>query len=253
LRSKHNRKTIISFTALAQQILVTALTVPPTGLLFEKIDKRFGGLFALRRVSLEITPGECVVLAGRNGSGKTTLLRIAARIVRPTAGKLSFPGASSEVAGNSPGYVAHTTMVYDELSAEENLVLFAKLQNVPQPTACAEELLREVGLYDRRASLVRTFSRGMRQRIAIARALVHRPSVLLFDEPATGLDPLGISWLAKTLGEVTRAGCTVIMSLHGESEISALATRAVQLDAGSVVADTKTGASLHSILTFGGA
>jgi heme exporter protein A len=233
---------------------VTALTVPPTGLLFEKIDKRFGGLFALRRVSLEITPGECVVLAGRNGSGKTTLLRIAARIVRPTAGILSFPGTSSEAAGNSrPGYVAHTTMVYDELSAEENLVLFAKLQNVPQPAACAEELLREVGLYDRRASLVRTFSRAMRQRIAIARALVHGPSVLLFDEPATGLDPLGISWLAKTLGEVNRAGCTVVMSLHGESEISALATRAVQLDAGSVVADTKTGASLHSILTFGGA
>jgi ABC-2 type transport system ATP-binding protein len=93
----------------------------------------------------------------------------------------------------------------------------------------------------------------MRQRIAIARALIHRPSVLLFDEPATGLDPLGISWLAKTLGEVNRSGCTVVMSLHGESEISALATRAVQLDAGSVVGDTKTGASLHSILMFRGA
>jgi heme exporter protein A len=233
---------------------VTSLTLPPTGLRFENIDKRFGGLFALRRVSLEIAPGECVVLAGRNGSGKTTLLRIAARIVRPTAGKLSFPGASTESSGNGrPGYVAHATMVYDELSAEENLVLFAKLQNVPRPAARAEELLREVGLYERRGSLIRTFSRGMRQRIAIARALVHRPSVLLFDEPATGLDPLGISWLAKTLGEINRSGCTVIMSLHGESEISALATRAVQLDAGSVVADTKSGASLHSILTFGGA
>jgi heme exporter protein A len=228
-------------------------TLSPTGLLFENIDKRFGGLFALRRVSLEIAPGECVVLAGRNGSGKTTLLRVAARIVRPTAGKLSFPGASSESAGNGrPGYVAHTTMVYDELSAEENLILFAKLQGVSQPAARAEELLREVGLYERRTSLVRTFSRGMRQRIAIARALVHRPSVLLFDEPATGLDPLGISWLAKALGEVNRSGCTVVMSLHGESEISALATRAVQLDAGSIVADTKSGASLHSILTFGG-
>ena len=233
---------------------MTSLTLPPTGLRFENIDKRFGGLFALRRVSLEIAPGECVVLAGRNGSGKTTLLRIAARIVRPTAGKLSFPGASTESSGNGrPGYVAHATMVYDELSAEENLVLFAKLQNVPRPAARAEELLREVGLYERRGSLIRTFSRGMRQRIAIARALVHRPSVLLFDEPATGLDPLGISWLAKTLGEINRSGCTVIMSLHGESEISALATRAVQLDAGSVVADTKSGASLHSILTFGGA
>lgn len=233
---------------------MTSLTLSPTGLRFENIDKRYGGLFALRRVSLEIAPGECAVLAGRNGSGKTTLLRIAARIVRPTAGKLSFPGASSDSAASGrPGYVAHTTMVYDELTAEENLVLFAKLQNVPQPAARAEELLREVGLYERRSSPVRTFSRGMRQRIAIARALIHRPSVLLFDEPATGLDPLGISWLAKALGEVNRSGCTVVMSLHGESEISALATRAIQLDAGAVVADTKSGASLHSILTFRGA
>jgi len=232
---------------------VSTLALPPTGLRFENIDKRYGGLFALRRVSLEIAPGECVVLAGRNGSGKTTLLRIAARIVSPTAGKLSFPGAVGDSAAGRPGYVAHTTMVYDELTAEENLVLFASLQDVPNPTARAEELLREVNLFERRDSVVRTFSRGMRQRIAIARALIHRPSVLLFDEPATGLDPLGISWLAKTLGDVNRSGCTVVMSLHGESEVSALATRAVQLDAGAVVADTKTGASLRSILSFGGA
>jgi len=233
---------------------VTPPRLPPTGLRFENIDKRYGGLFALRRVSFAIAPGECVVLAGRNGSGKTTLLRIAAQIVKPTAGKLTFPGASAESSTNGrPGYVAHTTMVYDELTAEENLVFFAKLQNVESPVARAEELLREVGLIERRDSLVRTFSRGMRQRIAIARALVHRPSVLLFDEPATGLDPLGISWLAKTLGEINRSGRTVVMSLHGESEISALATRAVQLDAGSVIADTQFGASLHSILTFGSA
>jgi heme exporter protein A len=233
---------------------VTSPRVPPTGLCFEHIDKRYGGLFALRRVSFEIAPGECVVLAGRNGSGKTTLLRIAAQIVKPTGGKLSFPGANSAPsASGTPGYVAHATMVYDELTAEENLLLFARLQNVENPAARAEELLREVGLIDRRHSLVRTFSRGMRQRIAIARALIHRPSVLLFDEPATGLDPPGIAWLANSLRELNRAGCTVVMSLHGESEISALATRAVQLDAGSVVADTKFGASLHSILTLGSA
>jgi len=233
---------------------VTPLSVPPTGLRFESIDKRYGGLFALRRVTFEIAAGECVVLAGRNGSGKTTLLRIAAQIVKPTAGKLTFSGSGSALSlKGRPGYVAHTTMVYDELTAEENLMLFARLQYVESPADRAEELLREVGLYDRRDSLVRTFSRGMRQRIAIARALIHRPSVLLFDEPATGLDPLGITWLANSLREVHRTGCTIVMSLHGESEISALATRAVQLDAGSVVADTNSGAFLHSILTFGGA
>jgi heme exporter protein A len=223
-----------------------------SGLRFENIDKRYGGLFALRRVSLEIAAGECVALAGRNGSGKTTLLRVAARLVRPTGGKIFFPGAEETDAHGRPGYVAHAAMVYDDLSAEENLILFAKLQNVPAAKARVEELLREVGLYERRGSLVRTFSRGMRQRVAIARALVHRPSLLLFDEPATGLDPLGISWLAKALGKVHRAGCTVVMSLHGESEVSALATRAVQLDAGSVVADTKDVASMRGILTFAG-
>lgn len=223
-------------------------TITPTGLTFNNIDKRYGGLFALRRISLEIFAGECVVIAGRNGSGKTTLLRIAARLVRPSAGTISFTDPA-----NRPGYVAHATMVYDELTAHENLVLFAKLQNVSQPAQRAEELLHSVGLFDRRDSRVRTFSRGMRQRMAIARALVHRPSVLLFDEPSTGLDPLGITWLAKTLAEIHRAGCTVVMSLHGESEISAIATRAIQLDAGSIVADTSTGAAFYSIITCGGA
>ncbi|HEV2101755.1 MAG TPA: ATP-binding cassette domain-containing protein, partial [Candidatus Acidoferrum sp.] len=134
----------------------------PTGLRFESIDKRYGGLFALRRVTFEISAGECAVLAGRNGSGKTTLLRIAGQIVRPTAGKLSFPGSVAASDGNSrPGYVGHSTMVYDELTAEENLLLFARLQKVESPAVRAEALLREVGLYDRRTSLVRTFSRGM--------------------------------------------------------------------------------------------
>jgi heme exporter protein A len=222
----------------------------PTGLRLANIHKRYGHLYALRRLSLEISPGECVAIAGRNGSGKTTLLRVAARLVRPTEGALNFLGAQRNP---RPGYVGHATMVYDELSAEENLILFAKLQNVPQPAARAEELLREVGLHDRRSSLVRTFSRGMRQRLAIARALVHRPGILLFDEPATGLDPIGISWLAQSLTQLNRDDCTILMSLHGESEISALATRAIRLEAGSLVADTNSGASLHSILTFGGA
>jgi heme exporter protein A len=222
---------------------------PAVGLRFDQIDKRYGGLYALRSVSLEIAAGECVTLAGRNGSGKTTLLRIASRLVRPSAGSVSFPDAATPSAVR-PGYVAHSTMVYDELTAEENLILFARLQNVDQPAARAEALLQELSLYDRRNSLVRTFSRGMRQRIAIARALLHRPSILLLDEPATGLDPFGFTWLSDTLRELSASGCTIVMSLHGESEISALATRGVRLDAGKIVADTKSGASLHSILTF---
>jgi heme exporter protein A len=234
---------------------LTLPAISPVGIRFENIDKRYGGLYALRRVSLEIAAGECVVLAGRNGSGKTTLLRIAARLVRPSSGTLTFltnkQGAVAKL--SQEGFVSHATMVYDELTAEENLLLFAQLLGIVEPTARAGTLLEEVGLTDRRNSLVRTFSRGMRQRVAIARALLNEPSILLLDEPATGLDPQGVTWLAKTLRGMRDAGRTILMSLHGESEISALATRAIRLEAGSVIADTRTGASLPSILTFAGA
>ena len=232
---------------------MTAAAFSPTGIGFKNIDKRYGGLYALRRVSLEVAPGECVVFAGRNGSGKTTLLRIAARLVRASSGEVKYQnGKGEDSAVAAIGFVAHATMVYDELTAEENLLLFARLQGIAEPAARAEALLREVGLLERRGSQVRTFSRGMRQRVAIARGLLNQPSVLLFDEPATGLDPQGITWLAESIRQMRDAGRTILMSLHGESEISALATRAIRLDAGSVVADTKAGASLRSILTFAG-
>jgi heme exporter protein A len=227
----------------------------PAGIRFENIEKRYGGLYALRRVSLEVAAGECVVLAGRNGSGKTTLLRIAARLVRPSSGSVTFldSGKGPMQGASRAGFVGHGTMVYDELTAEENLVLFAHLLGIAEPAVRAGILLEEVGLSDRRGSLVRTFSRGMRQRMAIARALLNQPGVLLLDEPATGLDPQGVSWLAETLRQMRDAGRTIVMSLHGESEISSLATRAVRLEAGSVMADTRTGGSLSSILTFVGA
>ena len=224
----------------------------PVGLRFENIDKRYGGLLALRGVSLTIGAGECVVFAGRNGSGKTTLLRIAARLVRPSRGELSFTGAPSGQEDNAmrPGFVAHATMVYDELTAEENLLLFARLLGTARPQNRVEALLQEVGLSDRRASRVRTFSRGMRQRVAIARALLHEPGVLLLDEPATGLDTQGVAWLAEAIRRLRDSGRTILMSLHGESEISSLGTRAIRLDAGSIAADTRTGATFRSILTF---
>jgi len=235
--------------------MVTPPEARRIGLRFENVDKRYGGLYALRRVSLEIAPGECVAFAGRNGSGKTTLLRVAAQLVRPSAGKLTFSPAQTAMcpATKNTGFVAHATMVYDELTAEENLLLFAKLLEIPEPAKRVESLLRDVGLFERRDSLVRTFSRGMRQRVAIARALLHDPSVLLLDEPSTGLDPQGVTWLAETLWRLHGAGSTILMSLHGESEISALATRGIRLDAGAVVADSRDGASLRSILTFASA
>jgi heme exporter protein A len=234
---------------------VTLTSFSPTGIRFENIDKRYGRLYALRHVSLEIAAGECAVLAGRNGSGKTTLLRIAARLARPSAGSITFLNSAKDTTAGMPqiGFVAHATMVYDELTAEENLLLFARLLGIAEPVARAETLLGEVGLTDRRGSLVRAFSRGMRQRVAIARALLNEPAVLLLDEPGTGLDSQGVTWLAETLRRMRDAGRTILMSLHGESEISSLATRALRLEAGAIMADTQTGGSLHSILTFAGA
>src|SRR5437868_4623808 len=171
------------------------------GLRFENIEKRYGGLYALRRVSLEVAPGECVALAGRNGSGTTTLLRIAAQLVRPSSGKVAFhPADNSNGASRlQTAFVAHATMIYDDLTVEENLLLFARLQGIAQPAKRVAALLYDVGLLERRQSLVRTFSRGMRQRAAIARALLDEPGVLLLDEPATGLDPQGVRWLVQTL------------------------------------------------------
>jgi heme exporter protein A len=234
---------------------VTPTVFSPTGIRFENIDKRYGGLYALRRVSLEISAGECVVFAGRNGSGKTTLLRIAAQLARPSSGTVSFLSGGEEGSGTLPpaGFVAHATMVYDELTAEENLLLFARLQGIAEPAARAEALLQDVGLAERRNSLVRTFSRGMRQRVAIARALLNEPAVVLLDEPTTGLDPQGASWFAQTLRRLRDSGRTILMSLHGESEVSTLATRAIRLDAGAVVADTRSGANFRSILAFANA
>jgi heme ABC exporter ATP-binding subunit CcmA len=218
---------------------------------FEKVDKRYGAVYALRNLTLAIAPGECVVLAGRNGSGKTTLLRIASGLTRPTRGALSFSGVPEDQSAKA-GFVAHASMVYDELTAQENLLFFAKLLGVAHRQERVQELLREVGLSDRKDSPVRTFSRGMRQRIAIARALLANPTLLLFDEPATGLDPEATTWLTGHLAKLRDSGCTIVMSLHGESELARLATRAVRLDAGSVVADTRSGATFQSVFSFAG-
>jgi heme exporter protein A len=218
---------------------------------FEKVDKRYGAVYALRNLTLAIGAGECVALAGRNGSGKTTLLRIASSLTRPTRGSLSFSGIS-EKQNPQTGFVAHSTMVYDDLTAEENLLFFATLQGVANREERVAELLCEVGLGERRDSLVRTFSRGMRQRVAIARALLASPSLLLFDEPATGLDVEGTAWLIEHLRKLRDSGRTIVMSLHGDSEVARLATRAVLLEAGSVAADTRTGAMFQSVFSVVG-
>ena len=221
---------------------------------FSGIEKRYGMRMALRGVSLEIGAGECVALVGHNGSGKTTLLKITALLARPSRGELTFSaGAAALSTGDVKhriGMVAHHTLVYDELTAEENLVFFAKLFNLPDPVARARQSLAPVGLARRANDLVRTFSRGMRQRLAIARALLASPQLLLFDEPAAGLDPEGQQWLGATLANLHAAGCTIVMSTHGRNETQGSVTRAIRLEGGEVTHDSGPHGDPYGVLAM---
>lgn len=221
---------------------------------FRDVEKRYGMRLALRGVNLSISEGECVALVGHNGSGKTTLLKIAAQLTQPTSGNVTFHSGETPVAldevKSQVGMVGHQTLLYDELTAEENLIFFAKLFGLPDPTGKARAALEPVGLASRASDLVRTFSRGMRQRLSIARAMLASPGLLLLDEAGTGLDPEGQHWLASAIRRLRDSGCTILMSTHGRNETQTAVTRAVRLESGKVTHDSGVGGDPLKILVL---
>src|SRR5690242_5721501 len=198
--------------------------------------KFYGDYPALRNVQLEATAGSCLALIGRNGAGKTTLLRTVAGFSRPGKGEIKIFGYAPRNTGarRRIGFIGHGISVYDELSAVENLMLFGKLYGLPDPHRSALEWLERTGLERVKNGLVREFSRGMRQRLAVARAFLHEPSVLLLDEPFTALDDKAIAVLQRLLREALAAGKTIVMSTHQLREALELSSHVALLIRGQV-------------------
>lgn len=200
------------------------------------IWKFYGDYAALRDITLNIEPGTCTALLGRNGAGKTTLLRTIAGLSRSAKGKISIYGDDVRTPATRArlGVLGHAIGIYDELSAMENLRLFAGLYDLKDVDASAMRWLERVGL-DRVANgLVREFSRGMRQRLAVARAFLHDPQVLLLDEPFTSLDDRAIAVLQTVLKGALADGKTVVMSTHQLREALELATHVVLINRGKM-------------------
>ncbi|MGH9719384.1 MAG: heme ABC exporter ATP-binding protein CcmA [Bryobacteraceae bacterium] len=198
--------------------------------------KFFGDYAALREINLAVEPGTCLALLGRNGAGKTTLLRVIAGFSRAGRGDVRiFGGEARDLATRRRiGVLGHGIAVYDELSAYENLTLFARLYGLDDPPGRAAEWLERVGLTRVKDGLVREFSRGMRQRLAVARAFLHAPSLLLLDEPFTSLDDRAIAVLQAVLRDAVARGCTIVMSTHQLREAMELATHVALLVRGKL-------------------
>ncbi|AFZ74261.1 ABC transporter ATP-binding protein [Natronobacterium gregoryi] len=204
------------------------------------VTKRFGTHVGVDDVSVGLEGGETAVLFGANGAGKTTLIRMLASLSRPTEGEIEI-GSEPLVGGNAAvrsrlGVVAHETMLYEELTARENLRLHARLHGVD--AAVCDDLLETVGLADRGGERVAGFSHGMSKRVSLARALVHDPDLLLFDEPYTGLDQTSLKRVAAVLEDLEDR--TVLAATHDLERGYRLADRVLFMNDGRLVGDLET-------------
>ena len=218
-------------------------------LTFTEVTCDFGRRRALNKVSLTCRAGQLLAVLGPNGAGKSTLLAVAATLLRPSSGHVLYGGRAA-AQGGAPlrgriGLLAHDLFIYPELSAAENLSFFARLHDVADAVSVVERALQRSGLGDRRAEPVSGFSRGMRQRLAIERALLHAPRLVLLDEPFTGLDDAGVVQTRARLAAVRDAGAIVLVTTHDFESIEPIADTAVVLSSGRVAHLERSGAGLR--------
>lgn len=196
----------------------------------KKLTKSFGTLYALRGIDLQISRGTFLTIFGPNGAGKTTFLRILATLSRASSGRILIDGKplkhQAEAVRRRLGVIAHATFLYDELTAVENLRFYGKMFDLKDIAGRSEQVLEDVGLGSRKNDLVRTFSRGMQQRLSIARAMLHDPDILLLDEPYTGLDQHAAKMLTDWLARLRSENRTIIMVTHELDSGITLAERA---------------------------
>lgn len=213
----------------------------------QKLVKRFGLKTILKGMDFSADAGEFIGLLGPNGAGKTTFLRILASLSRPSMGLVrvagyQLPQQAAGVRANL-GVLSHQPLLYGDLTAEENLQFYGKMYNVPKLEERISEVLDLVDLANRRRDLVRTYSRGMAQRLAIARAVIHDPGILLLDEPYTGLDQDASTMLDTVLKQIAAQGRTVVMTSHDLARAADLCTRFDVLSRGKIIA-SKPGAEI---------
>jgi len=220
-----------------------------------RLTKRFGAKIVQRSLEFQVSEGEFVALLGANGAGKTTFLRILASLSRPSAGEVRVAGfrlpEQAAAVRRRLGVVSHLPLLYGDLTAEENLRFYGRLYAVANLNPSIDAALELVGLTARRRDLVRTFSRGMQQRLAIGRAMLHQPDVLLLDEPYTGLDQDACDMLDGVLRRVTDRRQTVVMASHDLARAAEMASRFDVLAGGVIAASTTpTGLGHNTLLDF---
>jgi heme ABC exporter ATP-binding subunit CcmA len=204
----------------------------------ERLTRVFVGRRAVNDVTLELNAAECLALFGPNGAGKTTLLRLFAGLLRPTSGSARVNGhplRGDADARAHVGFISHQSMLYGALSVRENLELTARLYGLSDRRAAADEVMRQMRVLDRANTPVRALSRGLQQRVSIARALVHRPRVLLLDEPYTGLDALGAAALTEILMRLRADGATLVLVTHNINEGLTVASHAAVMHGGRLL------------------